>query len=412
MTHTLHTQPRETLSQGAESIMLADGTLWSHAATLGTRTKESPFTIDRATIDNFTRLFSSVPGFRKVPVDYEHSTVNGATASGQPIPRAGTVLDLKGVYAASDFTGELRTAAEKLAKANGRTLDDSRNFGLWAQWKPTARALQYIQAGEITEMSIAFGDDMPDNVTGNPQGPGLISIALTNLPFLDDMLPVAASQAINTPDSRGENMTTPNTNSRVLAAVAALVGTAVVSDDDAVTALSAHQPEVVRLRTFSREIGEAIGEPDQAKALTKVKTLAADVTRYQSEAAAAKKAAIKTAVETYLTKHEKRFTVPVRKMFSAALTKELEDGKEGAKPEDTETAKAVESLPETGITDQVSAGDKGDKAEDDVKLDQKARELMQSNPKLKKLSENDEPAAYLEALVLAERELKLPRRIA
>lgn len=32
MTHALHTQPRETLSQGAESIMLADGTLLSHAA--------------------------------------------------------------------------------------------------------------------------------------------------------------------------------------------------------------------------------------------------------------------------------------------------------------------------------------------------------------------------------------------
>jgi hypothetical protein len=53
--------------------VLSDGTLWTHAATLGTRYKQGFFTIDKATIENFIKVFKT--GYpQKVCVDYEHSS--------------------------------------------------------------------------------------------------------------------------------------------------------------------------------------------------------------------------------------------------------------------------------------------------------------------------------------------------
>jgi hypothetical protein len=395
----------DRLTNPRESVLMPDGTLWSHAATLGTRTKGATFSVDRATIENFVRVFSVVPGARKLCVDYEHGTVNGATDRGEPVRKAGDILELKGVFAESDFTGELRTAAEKLTRAAGRPLSDPRNLGLWTRWRPTALALGYITAGEITEMSIAFTENIASNVDGSPQGPGLLSIALTNTPFLDDMVPVAASRDHELPATRGNTMTNPNPNSRVLSAVAALVGTTVGSDEEAITALTAHQPEVTRLRTFAREVGDAIGEPDTTKALAKIKATQAELTRLSAEAAAAKKAAIATQVEAFLVKHESKLTVPLKKMMANALSKEMEEGKPLA---ETETAATVESLPDTGITKQHSIGDKGEKATtDDQKIDAKAKELMESDAEVKNLTARDGFAA---GFTLALRKVRAAQR--
>src|SRR4051812_43542822 len=148
-----------------DAPVMSDGTLWSHAATLGTRIKGSSFTIDHTTIDNFIRVFKT--GYpQKIVVDYEHGTFNGATDAGQPVPAAGQVKELKGVYSATDLTGDLLATAKKLCEKVGRPLDDPRNFGLWMRWLPTARALQMVTQREYTELSIAFFNDLPHNVTG------------------------------------------------------------------------------------------------------------------------------------------------------------------------------------------------------------------------------------------------------
>jgi hypothetical protein len=134
---------------------------------------------------------------KKVPVDYEHASttddpeVRKLRAQGL-VPKAGDVVELRGVFSSEDFTGDLKSAAEKLSAQAQRPLDDPRNLGLWMRWKPTSRALNAIKAGEYTELSIAFDEDLPRNTDGAGQGPGLWAVALLNTPFLDDMLPVAA----------------------------------------------------------------------------------------------------------------------------------------------------------------------------------------------------------------------------
>jgi hypothetical protein len=45
------------------------------------------------------------------------------------VPKAGDVVELRGVFAADQFTGDLKTAAEKLSSQAGRPLDDPRNLG-------------------------------------------------------------------------------------------------------------------------------------------------------------------------------------------------------------------------------------------------------------------------------------------
>jgi hypothetical protein len=84
-----------------------DGSIWSHAASLGTYVKGSEFTIDRPLIENFVRVFAS--GYpRRCP-----STTTTARRTARPeaarrCPKAGDVLELRGVFAPADFTGELK----------------------------------------------------------------------------------------------------------------------------------------------------------------------------------------------------------------------------------------------------------------------------------------------------------------
>lgn len=397
----------------AEQIVGADGSIWSHAATLGTRIKGSEFTIDQAVIENFITVFTT--GYpQKVPVDYEHGTVSGATDFGNPVPKAGDVCELKGVYATADFTGELRTTAEKLASIAGRSLDDPKNLGLWMRWKPTNRALGMIKEREYSDLSIAFAP-VEHNVTGADQGEVLISVALTNLPFLDDMLPVAAS--LFTVAVRGDRSTpaagaSAATHAReeqimstkMLAAMTALTGKAVATEDEGVTALTALQAELPALRTYAKDVAAEIGEADPAKAVAKLKELKAQHAAHELAATQAKEAAIKTSAEAKIKTYEKKLTVPMRALMLSQLVRELTAG---TKLEETETVKALESMKDLGITGRSSAADVDDPnkaADPEQKQLARVKELIKTDGELIALNQKNPHAAFTRACEMVEEE--------
>lgn len=414
MTERLKRIPRYLLGgmslSAGDGLVLADGSLWSHAATLGTRTKGTEFTIDQGVVQNFIKNFTS--GYpQKIPVDYEHGSttsdpeIRKLRAQGK-VPKAGDVLELRGVFAPGDFTGDLKTAAEKLSTQAGRELTDPRNLGLWMRWKPTAQALGSIKAGEYTELSIAFDDDVPNNTDGAGQGPGLIAVALLNLPFLDDMLPVAASRH----DDRdpADPGTTPKERETMkitmLSAVAAMLAKPVATEEDAITELAALTPQVTSMREYRNVVAAELEETDPVKAVAKIRELKSAVATATAAAAEQKKVAIKTVVETTMTKHEKKLTVPLKELMAANLATELEAG---VKLEDTKTVKALETLKEFGQFTQSAGGDIGGaNADDDVKLDARARELQESDPAIKALTMRDPHEGYKAALFKADRELR------
>lgn len=378
------------LSLTSDGILLSDGTLWSQAATLGPRIYGGePFDIDRAMVENFCRVFTS--GYpQKVPVDYEHASTSSdpdikkLRAQGQ-VPKAGDVMEFKGVFSADDFTGDLKAAAEQLCAKAGRTLDDPRNFGLWMRWAPTSKALQRIKDREYSELSITFYDDMPDNSTGADQGPTIVAVALTNLPFLDDMLPVAASRADHgrSPAASGSREGKPVMKTTMLTALALVVGSAVNTEEEGVEKLTALQQELPKLRDFGAVVAAELGEKDPVKAAAKIRELKAQVESATAAAAEVKKAAVKTQVEATVKQYEKALTVPLREMMVRQLTGELEAGK---KLEETDTVKALKSLTSTGITEQRSSADVGTgDTNDDELLDTRAKELMRTDAEVKEL---------------------------
>jgi phage I-like protein len=395
-----------------DSIVAGDGTLWSHAATLGTRFKGSEFTIDQPTIENFVRVFTS--GYpSKVPVDYEHGTTNGATDLGSPVPKAGDAVELRGVFKTADFTGDLRAAAEKLSAKAGRTLDDPKNLGLWMRWKPTTRALGMIQQGEYSELSIAFGHDVPNNVDGKSQGPALLAVALTNRPFLDDMLSVAASRDLGgSPAAPGKQENTMSTKITMLAAAAALFGKPMVDEDQVVAEITSLQSELPQLRQLATEVSAEVGETDRTKVGAKVKELKSKVATFELEARQAKEKAVKTTVDATLKEHESKFIPAMRPMLERELTREIGEGKE---PKDTEVVKALTAAPPTGITKRASGADDGSSSADsgdDVKLDAKARELMNTDATLKELNaKSGFGVAFPRALTMAREALGLPAKL-
>jgi hypothetical protein len=401
------TRPSRSLATfdavATDSIVAADGSIWSHAASLGTYVKGSEFTIDRPMIENFVRVFAS--GYpRKVPVDYDHSSTNGAAGRGQPTPKAGDVLELRGVFAPEDFTGELKASAQKLADQAGRALDDPQNLGLWMRWRPTSRALGMIKEREYTDLSITFGP-VDDKTTGAPQGDVLIAVALTNLPFIDTMLPVAASRDHGgTRAAPGER---ENTMSKItmLAAAAALIGKPGVDEDQAAAGLMELHTEVPRLRQLASDVGAELGETDPTKITAKVKELKAQNVAHQLAAKQAKDKEIATTAEATIKTHEKKLTVPMRALMLSQLVRELTAG---TKVEETETVKALASMPDLGIVGRSSAPNVTDPnaaKTDDQKMLARVTELLKTDDELKALNKEDPHAAYLRACEMAEDEL-------
>jgi phage I-like protein len=399
----------------SDSALQSDGTLWTHAATMGTRIKGSEFTIDKTVIENFVNVFKS--GYpQKLCVDYEHGTMNGATDFGQPVPAAGQIVELKGVYSVDDFTGDLKTTAEKLAAKINRPLSDARNFGLWMRWRPTARAAQMVSSREYTEVSIAFSHDYPDNETGEGQGPTILSVALTNTPFLDDMLPVAASRdhdrgtSTELDEKRNRSMPVP----QMLQRAAALFGRAFTNEDEVVTAAEE------RINTLSRDndsmkpkvtaydaVASVIGESDPTKVAEKVRTLKTDVDTARKEKDDASNKAADSEADKILLKHETRLTPAQRDYFKPQLVTEL---KAGAKSGETKVEKVIESFPENKSLGRKSASDGGKDAptDRDSRVLLRAEQLKEERSDLKAEVAKGGQAAYnahLKALRLAGNEI-------
>jgi phage I-like protein len=373
-----------------EPIISDDGSLWSHAATLGTRFKGSAFTIDKKTVDNFIKVFST--GFpRKLPVDYEHGTVNGATDRGQPVPKAGDILEIRGVYDTKDFTGDLLVAAEKLTARMGRELSDPNNFGLWMRWRPTARALQLIKDSEYSELSIAFSEDYPHNITSQGQGPTLLSVALTNTPFLDDMVSIAATRSDGgspaAPATPTKEHRMPEANVRLLTAVAAVTLAAAPADEDqAEKQLTQALPDINRFRTYAREVAVELGESEATPAVDKIRKLKAKVAEYEVEAEKQRVKRVDSVIATVFRDNEGKLlpeSHPAMQFYRDGLRAELMAGTELEK---TKTMAAIKALKPHGITEQSSAGDDGRKGpDDDDRLLSRAREIMDTDEEVREL---------------------------
>jgi phage I-like protein len=165
-----------------------DGPVWVHTCIEGTyrgHQKHKEIVWDKAVFDTIVRNFRAHPSYkagpegvgvaRVVPYDYEHaSEIGGANPTQGTIPQlgvpaAGWVLDLQ-VRQSSDGKCEL-----------------------WALSEFGDTALTQIRSGGYQWTSVAVRLNYPNHVTNEDQGPTLTSIALTNHPFIQGMVPIVAS---------------------------------------------------------------------------------------------------------------------------------------------------------------------------------------------------------------------------
>ncbi len=127
------------------------------------------FTIDDAVLStmltNFAEVRPKAP--TEMVVDFDHASGDpGATAPGAS-RAAGWVKDIE--------------------------LDDA---GLWAVIEWTAEAAELIKAKQYRFISPEFDLNYPNKETGKKVGPTMLTIALTNRPFLEGMQPVVLSDAL------------------------------------------------------------------------------------------------------------------------------------------------------------------------------------------------------------------------
>lgn len=105
-----------------------------------------------------------VANFRSDPrdlvLDYEHQSLN-TTSNGQPAPAAGWIKDL-----------------------------EIREDGIWGRVDWTPEAQRYIRNREYRYVSPVYVPEYKDPKTGEVIGPKIVSVALTNTPFLPDLKPI------------------------------------------------------------------------------------------------------------------------------------------------------------------------------------------------------------------------------
>lgn len=125
-----------------------------------------PFTLDAAVFSQVLSNFKSTAN-RHIPIDFNHASEQDPTAGSLPVegaPAQGWIVDMK--------------------------IEGGNLWGL-VQWGELAR--QYIREGGYRYFSPAIRFNSRDRVTGQPVGARMSSGALTNDPFLDGLMPVAAS---------------------------------------------------------------------------------------------------------------------------------------------------------------------------------------------------------------------------
>jgi phage I-like protein len=384
-----------------DSPVLSDGTMWSHAAELRTfRYGKESITIDKALVENCIRVFKTGCR-RKINLDYEHGSTGDAADTGQPVPAAGQVKEMRGVYSPEDFTGELKATAERLAQKVGRSLDDPRNMGLWIRWEPTARALQMVTAREYTELSITMFEHFTNIDTGEDQGPTIVAVALTNLPHLDGMLPVAARRRDDHPPASGSaNEDTHMPSPTMLQRAGAFFGRVFSTEDEVqaaaegeITTLRRENESLKSFKTSFEALGAEVGETDTTKIPAKVRELKAVATAAQTATEEQTRKTNEAEADKILLKHEKRLTPAQKDYFKPQLVVEL---KAGIKPGETKTEKVIESFPENQALQRKSAADGGQDAptDRDARITLRANELLEKDPTLKRMAEKDEAGAY------------------
>jgi len=156
--------------------------VWVQLAKAGTFKghRSGAFTLDSRTFTEIVANFNATEN-KQIPIDFEHATeadpaegqiaVNGAPAQGWI-----KALDIR---------------------AGGTEL-----WGL-VEWGDKAR--EYIKAGQYKFFSPAIRFNSKDRVSGKPVGARMTSGALTNNPFLDGMMPLAARDFAERPTTDAED---------------------------------------------------------------------------------------------------------------------------------------------------------------------------------------------------------------
>lgn len=407
----------DTLSGFVDAITLPDGTVWSHAAVLGTyEHPQGRFTIDEKKLRSFVANFET--GYpSKVPVDYDHGTTSGIADGSQIVRKAGEIVEMRAVLEEKDMTPEIKTVVEKYRARRAELKIKSKEpneFGLWVRWLPTTRGLDTVKSREYTEMSISFVDQLQDN-KGSIQGPTILAVALTNTPFLDEMIPIAASRAAvggSAADSASRVSDVPTSN-RLLNALSAFLGKGVETDDDAVTELNslrAKVAEATALATFRTAIAtEFAGETSADKIVAQVKELRAKVTTAETQAKEARKKSATERSEAIVKVHESKLLAPEREYFKKQLAAELEVEPDEKKSEIVKLLEAKTGLKLLG--GQNSAVDSGKGIDEDTAIAAKAQELKSSDPEIKALMATDPNRGNLMALSRA-RDLVVEKKVA
>jgi hypothetical protein len=154
----------------SEAHTQGEGPVWIQIAKQGAFAGHAagPFKLDVSTFSEIIHNFKSTTN-RAIPIDYEHASEQDPTQGSIPTsgaPAQGWIRDLK--------------------------IEDGNLWGK-VEWLPQAR--DQIRAGAYKFLSPAIRFDSKDRVTGKPIGARLTSAALTNMPFLDGMEPLAAKDA-------------------------------------------------------------------------------------------------------------------------------------------------------------------------------------------------------------------------
>jgi phage I-like protein len=401
-----------------ETNVLSNGTLWSHACTLGSfsRDGDGEWSIDAAVLASIEKNFRA--GYpQKVPVDYEHETVRkDLDRAAVPFTlRAGQIAEVKAVLSLEDLTAEMKKQldAERARRQRIGLSRDVDPLGLWIRWEPTSRALSMVKDREVTEMSVVIAFDYPHKNTGEGQGPTLLSVALTNTPFLDDMVPVAASRRDGgAPAVPAEER--PIMNTKLMLAVAAVTGKPAATEDEAAeqvqlrfTALTA-DAELGRKATSNLALLTAeIGVSDPAGAVLKVREFKATAEKAEAESKKIRLSAIDSAVGGFLTANEKRLSsVQLKEHFKASITAEmLKDP--ALKVEETPSAKVVLSMGQATTLGRTAPTDSGANVNDDadVLVASRVDELLADDEEIKRIAKKDGPVvARRQAILKAARE--------
>jgi hypothetical protein len=399
-----------------DAITLADGTVWSHAAVLGEFDHPGfgHFTIDEKKLREFVTNFET--GYpSKVPVDYDHGTTNGIADGSNIVRKAGDIVEMKAVLSETDMTPEIKAVVDKYNARREELKVKSvkpNPFGLWVRWLPNPRGLATVNGREYTEMSISFVDQLEDK-NGKTQGATILAVALTNSPFLDDMIPIAASRPGGSAAGSAKGDEHVSTN-RLLLALSVLAGKSIETDDDAVnelTSLRSRMGEVNSLTDFRTRIAaEFAGETSPDKIVAAVKELRTKVTTAETkEKDALKKGALARA-ETIVKAHESKLIVPEREHYKTELAKELETGVD---EKESTIVKLLEA--KTGLkllNTQSSAVDTGKGIDEDTAIAAKAEELKLNDPEVKALMASDPNRGTLRALSKAAEQVRGKKAVA